>query len=307
VDWIERRLAHAVGQSEKHTDAILANLAFNLNWCGGAIRQRYVNHPILGRYLLDERAQPPQGTVGLAGKDDASLSAQQTKLVSDHVPLFKSIARQFAGKRDWLRDDLETHGMEKLVSLVRDYDSTRGVTFGAFAKRRLMGAMRDYLKNHPRTISIEPEQIDIALRDKTRKLPKQKSDGVQTKHWSMGDKRLDKLSDGKSALWQRDRERYASSYWDRKELDKQTARFVTAGGIIKRYGEPCIPEYLKGPLEKLKHKQRVVYIGTVLTDPPVTRYRLALELGIRDVTQISRIKRQAERKMAGLLKPKVSP
>ncbi len=79
------------------------------------------------------------------------------------------------------------------------------------------------------------------------------------------------------------------------------------GGIIRRHGEPCIPEYLKGPLAKLNARQRAVYRGTVLTDPPVSRFRLALELGIRDVTQISRIKRQAERKITKLLKRKVSP
>jgi hypothetical protein len=181
-----------------------------INWWGGAIRQHYINHPVLGRYLLDERARPPQWTAGLAGKDDASLSAEQAKLVSDHVPLVKSIAKQFAGNRDWLRDELETHGLEKLVCLLRDYDSTRGVAFGAFAKKHLKGAMRDYVLNRLPAIAVDPVKIN-SIGDLVRRFPggpKLPNQSSEDKGQSANDRRLAELTDGKSALWQRDRERY---------------------------------------------------------------------------------------------------
>jgi hypothetical protein len=48
---------------------------------------------------------------------------------------------------------------------------------------------------------------------------------------------------------------------------------------------------------KLNHRQRVVYQDMVLTDPPLSRAEIARKLNIADVTQISRIWRQAEAKM----------
>jgi RNA polymerase sigma factor (sigma-70 family) len=310
IAWRERYVQRCLAEIERgdeYIDSVLPHVVLNINRWGGEIRRRYLKHPVLGRYLLDERAQLPQGTVGLAGKDD-SLSAEQAKLVSDHVPLVKSIAQQFAGKRDWLRDDLETHGLEKLVSLVRDYDPTRGVTFGAFAKRHLMGAMRDYVRDRPRAIAVDTVKInsigDMGHRSPGgRKSPNQSS---EDKWQSASDKRLAELTDGKSALWRRNRERYVSSYWDRGKLNNLTARYLASGGEVK-HKTPTLTEDLQRAMAKLNARQQAVYQGRVLTDPPVTRDRLARQLGIRDSTQISRIQRQAERKIARILKPKVSP
>ena len=63
-----------------------------------------------------------------------------------------------------------------------------------------------------------------------------------------------------------------------------------------------IREDLEAALEKLNPRQREVYRGRVLSDPPVPRSVLATRLGIKDERQIPRIEKQARQKMARLLK-----
>ena len=55
-------------------------------------------------------------------------------------------------------------------------------------------------------------------------------------------------------------------------------------------------------LQKLNRRQREVYRGRILSDPPVTRAVLAAKLGIRDERQIPRIEKQALKRIAKLLK-----
>ena len=50
---------------------------------------------------------------------------------------------------------------------------------------------------------------------------------------------------------------------------------------------------LEEALAKLNPRQRTVYRGRVLQNPPLSRSALARELGITDLTQISRIEKQA--------------
>jgi len=54
-------------------------------------------------------------------------------------------------------------------------------------------------------------------------------------------------------------------------------------------------------LPRLNRRQRAVYRGMVLSEPPLSRATLARQLGIKDETQISRILGQAQRKMAAWL------
>jgi DNA-directed RNA polymerase specialized sigma subunit len=48
---------------------------------------------------------------------------------------------------------------------------------------------------------------------------------------------------------------------------------------------------------KLNRRQRVVYQGMVLTEPPLSRAEIARKLGIRHLNQISQILKRAQAKM----------
>ena len=88
---------------------------------------------------------------------------------------------------------------------------------------------------------------------------------------------------------------------------KAVQQYLENGGAVRHFRkQPAVNMADIGKLVlKLNDRQQVVYRGRVLTDPPLSRAELARTLGIADVTQISRIERQAQRKMAAWLK--VSP
>jgi RNA polymerase sigma-B factor len=295
INSIEYLLAYAFGQRGEVAGKILSDTALDLEcgrW-GTAARDRYRNHPQLGEYTTRaaefivahaaKRKAPPHGL---------SLSEAQAKLVSDHLPLVRKLARQFA-RSDALFDGLEAHGVETLTGLVRRYDAARGATFGAFAKPHLLGAMRDYIRHRPCEIAVDdPEKIDAAIAFSTRKLtPKPKKDGSRIED------RIDEPFAHDSAGGAADRRR--------EELSNLTERYFASGGIIKRR-TPALTEEVQRALERLNPRQRAVYQARRLTDPPEPREKVARRLGIRDSTQISRIQRQAENRIAKMLNAKVS-
>ena len=123
---------------------------------------------------------------------------------------------------------------------------------------------------------------------------------------SRTDERLDGLFTHDSAAAKGDLQLRGEANQRREELSNLTARYLAGGGAIKRR-TPALTEDLKGAIARLNRRQELVYRSRVLTDPPVPRGKIARELGIKDSTQISRILRQAEEKIAKMLKAKVSP
>jgi len=68
-------------------------------------------------------------------------------LVVDHLPLVGYIVSDIAGRSDHLsRDDLAAAGAVALVEASRSYDPERGVPFGAYARERIAGAVRDEMR-----------------------------------------------------------------------------------------------------------------------------------------------------------------
>jgi DNA-directed RNA polymerase specialized sigma subunit len=316
VDYIEWCLAHVYGQRDSYADAFIAELATDINRaaqyddCGARIRETYLNHPKLGPYLLADRVCPPC-------RDDADLTDEQKTLVRDHLPLAAWAARKYAPTNAALRDELQTRAIEELLNLIHLWDPNRGVTFGAFARLRLLGAMRDCVYKRTRELAVEPEKIDYLGRGARKFPPKSKDDAPRSDRRSemlfeLG-VRLDKIvakpvldDKGFAGFANIDSHAPQAAPRPREQVDDLTARYLAAGGTIKSR-KPTMTKELKGAISRLNARQRAVYESRVMTHPPVPRLRLAGELGTRDPTQISRIQRQAERKVAGVLRPKVSP
>jgi RNA polymerase sigma factor (sigma-70 family) len=318
IDYVERMLAHAFGQRESYKESVLVDLAIKINgWVrnykwGAEVRERYLMHPDLGSYIGKPREAPVEY--------EGLLSPDRAKLVCNYLPLVDSLARQYAGF-DALADDLEALGLERLVELARRYDAARGVTLGAFAKPHLRGAMRDRVRARiSHEISVDPAKLDQLMADKSRKLPPKSKDDLPPSG-SYSDKfferggRLDKLFSRATRAHRSfacdpdiaNSDLPGAAHRRHEELADLTARFFAGGGAIRtsRRG-PSLTDDLKRAIARLNPRQQVVYRGRVLTDPPVPRDELARQLGIADSTQISRILRQAERKVAKLVRPKVS-
>src|SRR5262245_35042789 len=214
------------------------------------------------------------------------LTNEQARHVTSHLPLVRKYAGKIAKGNQALFTELEALGLNQLEALARTYDPTKGVTFGAYAQHRLRGAMLDYVTlNRNKTLSVGGiNEVGIVAREKSgrrakatpsddvplRKVPLTKGDANQTRARANDSSALvlKYLQDGGGVRYTR----------------KQTK-----GGTIAE---------IERLLPRLNKRQQAVYRGRVLTDPPLSRAELAHQLGIEDVTQISRIQKQAESKMA---------
>lgn len=81
----------------------------------------------------------------------APLTEGRRKLAAKYVPLAEKLARRLAEHRPWLADDFASAASAALVEAAGLYDPAQGSTFGAYARHRIRGALRDVLRRHPRT------------------------------------------------------------------------------------------------------------------------------------------------------------
>ena len=86
----------------------------------------------------------PPGT-GLPGKTGAK---DPRRLVEDHIPFVRSIARKLREQVPMIEfDDLVGFGMQGLLEAAQRYDDRHGVAFTTFAYYRVRGAMFDGLRS----------------------------------------------------------------------------------------------------------------------------------------------------------------
>ena len=193
-----------------------------------------------------------------------ALTAEQAKLVANNMGDVRKFAEYVAKGNQELIAELEAFGLQVLEELAPKYDPTRRgfqgrkATFRTFASWRLRGAMIDFVKeNKNRTVAVG------------------------------GAKEVDIAS-------RCYREQPKPLTWD----EATNARTRTRGRI--RMSRP-LPSgdmtIINRLLLKLNRRQRVVYQGMVLDDPPRTRAEIARQLNIRHLNAISRIRTQAQDKM----------
>lgn len=276
IERIELQLTKACGQYPGIEAAMHANAARIINdECGQPlpsgdersawhrlwlkVREKYLAEGgDLAPYILEDDRR--RKTEQREESPPDLLPAERAALVFDHLRLVRKYAAAISRQDDVLFSELEALGLGVLEDQAREYDPHRGVTFGAFVRLRLRGAMIDYVRSHRPTPKPERRNIGRRARNSTPR-----------------------------ALVQR-------------YLTEGAVRHFSVSGKPLPTGDMGVINEL---LPKLNQKQRAVYRGRVLTSPPLSRATLARQLGIADETQISRIERQAHRKMAKWLK--VSP
>jgi len=74
--------------------------------------------------------------------------AQRERVILAHRPLVEQIARKLLSRLPGQveLDELESAGTVGLVEAAATFDAARGVPFGAFARRRIQGAIIDHLR-----------------------------------------------------------------------------------------------------------------------------------------------------------------
>jgi hypothetical protein len=207
------------------------------------------------------------------------LTAEESELVWKHLPLVRKHASRLArhsrggfGRHGKLTFGFaKSHGTQILQEQVRRWDRTRGVTFGKFVEKRVEGAMKDYIDRMPKTEHLDTTEENYGmLRDNAR----------ERERWEV---------DGRT--WRRKKAREI-------QYAAHSAPVTVPRLLIRRNGpDPA----LRAAIERLNPKQRRVYEGRVLTNPPVPRSQLAREIDEYE-TNIPRIERQAREKVAKFMK-----
>lgn len=97
-------------------------------------------------------------------------TAERNDLVVANLPLVGFLVSDWCSRASHLpREDLASAGTIGLVEASRRYDPTRGIEFGAYARRRILGAMADELRSQswiPRKAwerATETRKVESAL------------------------------------------------------------------------------------------------------------------------------------------------
>jgi len=229
--------------------------------------EAYAKHRLRDTKLDYIRLDAPNWALAIGGKEPSkpSLTAEQGKLVAEHVGFVVNQAGNIAKGDQGLFVELEQIGMRELEAKARTYDPTRNTSFATHAWKRVRGAMLNHaMLNRGKTLNVG----GIGGIEAQRRRPQR---------WS--------------PKWE----------WTKTKTQPKTNTRPPRKPLPS--GDMSDIERL---VEKLPHRMRVVYMGRVLRDPPMTRAELARELGIPldQISQINRIEKQAHQRLAKLLKPK---
>jgi len=274
---VERRLAQTVGQYPVVTAAILAAIAEEIvSWAehypswGRRIRDEYRHHPRLGEYLAED-IPIPEGHNQQLPADAGEMIAGQIKLVRwlalerTRRPVAKPEGGVSFEYNSVLFDDLEAVGLRALEDAARRFDPTRGVPFGAYARRMVKWAMDRWLKRGRFPGMVTGPGFDIVVNGQPIADDRRTSKAVRRHRSSAGG--------------------YKTQQYITRAVQRPP-RLIAADRSA-----------MEASLAKLNPKQRAVYRGRMITDPPVPAQELAKRLRIKDVSQIWRILKQAKLKM----------
>jgi RNA polymerase sigma factor (sigma-70 family) len=75
------------------------------------------------------------------------LTDEQRGLAARYLPMAESLAKDFRTKRRIEREELRSTAYMALVQAARTFDPARKVNFATFARHRIRGALRDYLRS----------------------------------------------------------------------------------------------------------------------------------------------------------------
>jgi RNA polymerase sigma factor (sigma-70 family) len=74
------------------------------------------------------------------------LNEDQRGLATRYLPMAESLAKAFEDRQKLERDELRSTAYMALVEAARTFDPYRKVNFATFARHRIRGALRDYMR-----------------------------------------------------------------------------------------------------------------------------------------------------------------
>jgi DNA-directed RNA polymerase specialized sigma subunit len=232
-------------------------------------------HDVYG-YPCDDNGLPLKSSQGSG--HNWELTDEERKLITDHEPLVKAEAVKRASTitdlaggtvlDDELLSELEAIGLQVLEDQIRRWDRTRGVTFGAFVRKAVAGAMDNFFRDQP------DRTRRATSNDAAREMWKSEAHGRRTKQ-------------NRSSTGARKAKSYVES------AVRHSVRLIKARPT-------AFNEDLDWALAQLTRNQRIVYEGRVRSEPQRTRAALAAELGVSE-PRITALEKKANHLVAKLL------
>jgi hypothetical protein len=277
-------LARAKGHHNAYAEPILRQAAdeieswVRLGW-GRAIHAEYVDDERLRGFLLREQ---PKDWRSLPLTVDGPTLAQ-------HLPLVRSLAERRSLGNHSLCEELDAVGWEALEECARNFDPKRHRTFGVYARKRVDGAMMNYIRRerpHIRTVSMtwKAKPGDVG-RQEDWSITMDGSGGVPPEAF-VGDSRRPKRDRTSSGGFRDD------SY---VATEARAAKAAPATHNLAGADPDATLRIMKRA--RLNDRQWTVYQGRFLDKPPKTRAELAAMLEINHPSQITAILHQAIRKV----------
>lgn len=227
--------------------------------------------------------------------DDKRISAEQTRLVEEHLPLVKHIVFQVAVHfpRHVDREDLARAGALGLVEASRRFDESRGVPFDRFAAQRIRGAILDAVRaadwapRSVRTLARRLEAVEQRLASALGRLP---SPGEVAEELGMSRAELDHLQARmfRSVVLALEHEVVDESGEDLTLIDVVSDR--AAVEPLEELEGRELHAYLRDAVGLLPERHRLVVVGYFLEGR--TSQELARFLGVTE-SRVSQLRSEA--------------
>jgi RNA polymerase sigma factor FliA len=136
------------------------------------LQQSASNVPLQGDLHGGRPLYLPDETLQCKGQDE--LEAVRQDLISEHMPLVRSIARRIHEQlpAHVSRDDLYSAGVIGLLESVDRFDPSKGVLFRTYAQYRIRGAILDSLRSldwSPRQLRSKGRAIERVIQTLTKR------------------------------------------------------------------------------------------------------------------------------------------
>ena len=233
--------------------------------------------------------QPPEGR----------LTREQAELVWKHDPKIKKEARKYAQGNEIIREELLSLGMERAIELAAEFDSSKGVTFGKHIEKHLWGLMRDHAARMRKFISggTDEDALSRVYFGGDGRKPKEGSYDLRKAKWSKHDR-------GTAGFYKGERvDSVSTREGQRKWLAGVKKRRKASGESVAVKEAPIkvTPELLAAA--RLNKRQQLVLEESEKGSPvaAIARRIGNIEGKTIDETQVSRIRRQVDRKLKAAL------
>jgi RNA polymerase sigma factor FliA len=209
-------------------------------------------------------------------------------LVHNHLPLVGHLVRELLGRLPVhvSREDLISAGMAALAGAAKNFDPTRGTSFGTFVATRIRGSLLDELRGldwASRSVRSRARRADTARQELTARLGRTPAQGELAEAIGISVEELTSIDE-----------------------DVQRAVVLSLQGFATGTAEEMVHEPAAGPEDVLVHRERIGYLRHAVEALPgrlkrvVTAYffeekpmiEIARELGVTE-SRVSQLRAEA--------------